>query len=189
MDAPLFPLRTVLYPDGPLPLRIFERRYLDMISRCMKRDEAFGVVAIRAGSEVGPAEIHDVGTLARITDWYQGSDGILGITATGTERFQVTRTRREADGLLVGEIEELPAEPAEPMPEVYQPLAKILAGVLDDLGRLYQDLDKHYDDASWVGYRFAEILPISARQKQVFLEMTNPLARLEAVRAILEDQP
>jgi Lon protease-like protein len=186
MNVPLFPLRTVLYPGGPLPLRIFEQRYLDLISRCLKQDEPFGVVLIRSGSEVGPAEIHATGTLARITDWYQGSDGILGVTATGEDRFRVVEEHREADGLLVGEVELLPAEPESAMPERYRPLAQILAGVLDDLGRLYEDLEKRYDDASWVSYRFAEILPISAEQKQAFLEMTDPMARLEAIRAVLE---
>ena len=81
--VPLFPLSTVLFPGGPLPLRIFEARYVDMISRCMKDDSPFGVVLIREGDEVGPAKTHDIGTLARIVDWYQGSDGLLGVTARG----------------------------------------------------------------------------------------------------------
>lgn len=179
-------MRTVLYPGGPLPLRIFEQRYLDMISRCLKNDERFGVVLIRSGNEVGPAEIYDVGTLAEITDWYQGSDGLLGVTATGQDRFRVTSSERQPDGLLVGDVELLPPEPAQDLPEPYTPLAQILAGVLDDLGRLYEDLDKHYSDAGWVGYRFAEILPITAEQKQACLEMDDPIARLDSVRTILD---
>ena len=90
MEVPLFPLNTVLFPGGPLPLRIFETRYLDMVSRCMKDDLPFGVLLIREGAEVGPAATCDVGTLARIVDWYQGSDGLLGVTAIGTERFRET---------------------------------------------------------------------------------------------------
>ena len=105
MEVPLFPLRTVLFPGGPLPLRIFEQRYLDMISSCLKRDEPFGVVLIRSGSEVGSAEVYDSGTLARITDWYQGSDGLLGITATGTDRFRIRSSSRQPDGLLIGDVE------------------------------------------------------------------------------------
>ena len=77
VEIPLFPLRTVLYPGGPLPLRIFEPRYLDMISRCLKNDAPFGVVLIREGSEIGPATTYEIGTLAKIIDWYQGSDGVL----------------------------------------------------------------------------------------------------------------
>ena len=186
MEIPLFPLRTVLYPDGPLPLRIFEQRYLDMISRCMKEDGPFGVVLIRNGQETGPAQVYEVGTLARITDWYQGSDGLLGVTALGQQRFRINTNRHQDDGLLIGEIEQLPAEPDTALPEVYQPLAEILAGVLDDLGRLYESLPKRYDDAGWVSYRFAEILPIAPEQKQLLLESENALERLAELRKVLE---
>ena len=186
MSVPLFPLNTVLYPGGPLPLRIFEQRYLDMISRCLREDVQFGVLLIRKGSEVGAAETADVGTLASIADWYQGSDGLLGVTAIGTERFRLASSERQPDGLLVGEIEILPELPPVALPENYQPLGQILAGVLDDLGRLYEDLDKHYDDAGWVSYRFAEILPMTPEQKQSCLETDDPLDRLAAMRAVLK---
>ncbi|MGI9205195.1 MAG: LON peptidase substrate-binding domain-containing protein [Woeseiaceae bacterium] len=186
MEISLFPLRTVLFPDGPLPLRIFEQRYLDMISRCMKADVPFGVVLIRDGTETGPVEVCDVGTLARISDWYQGSDGLLGVTAMGQQRFRINASRRQADGLLMGEIKLLPKEPDTALPEVYQPLAEILEGVLDDLGRLYESLPRRYDDAGWVSYRFAEILPIPPEQKQLLLESENPLERLAELRQVLE---
>ncbi len=186
MEIPLFPLRTVLFPDGPLPLRIFEQRYLDMISRCMKEDGPFGVVLIRDGSETGPADVCDVGTLARIVDWYQGSDGLLGVTAMGQQRFRISASHRQADGLLLGEIELLPAEADTELPEVFKPLAEILAGVLDDLGRLYESLPRRYDDAGWVSNRFAEILPIPPEQKQQLLESEMPLERLAELRKVLE---
>jgi Lon protease-like protein len=186
MEVSLFPLHTVLYPGGPLPLRIFEKRYLDMISRCMKSDSPFGVLLIKEGSETGTAETCDVGTLAKITDWYQGSDGLLGVTAVGQQRFRVGSARREADGLFVGEVDLLPMESACPLPEKYQPLAEILSGVLDDLGRLYEDIEKNYGDAGWISYRYAEILPITPPQKQYCLESDDPIERLESMRAVLE---
>ena len=179
-------MRAVLYPGGPLPLRIFEQRYLDMISRCLKADSPFGVLLIRDGSETGPARTYDIGTLAMITDWYQGSDGLLGVTATGTDRFRRISEWRQDDGLLIGEVELLAPQPACPLPPVYQPLAQILAGVIDDLGRLYENLDKQYDDAGWVSYRFAEILPISPEEKQACLETDDPLERIEAIRQVLD---
>ena len=145
--VPLFPLSTVLFPGGPLPLRIFEARYVDMIGRCMKDDCPFGVVLIREGGEVGPAKTYDIGTLARIVDWYQGSDGLLGVTARGEQRFRLLSSHREADGLNIGEIEVLPEEIEVPLPEEYRPMASILSGVLDDLGRLYEDLERRLDDA------------------------------------------
>ncbi len=186
MEIPLFPLRTVLYPGGPLPLRIFEQRYIDMVSRCVKEESPFGVLLIRNGSETGPSDTYNIGTLATITDWYQGSDGLLGITATGGERFRLISSRRQSDGLAIAEVELLPKEVTRALPENFRPLAKILRGVLDDLGRLYETLDKHYDDAVWVGYRFSEILPISPEQKQSCLEADDPIVRLEMLSEVLD---
>jgi hypothetical protein len=185
MNVPLFPLSTVLYPGGPLPLRIFEPRYLDMISDCLKNDMPFGVLLIKSGSETGPATTYEIGTLARITDWYQGSDGLLGVTAVGEQRFRLISATRRPDGLNVGEIELLKPEDHLSLPAEYQPLAKILAGVLDDLGRLYESLDRQYDDAGWVSYRFAEILPISPEQKQSCLEADDVMQRLHLVQEVL----
>jgi len=186
MEIPLFPLHTVLYPGGPLPLRIFEQRYLDMISRCLKSESPFGVLLIKNGNETGLAETWDVGTFAKIVDWYQGSDGLLGLTAIGQQRFRLNSGRREHDGLLLGDVEILPDTPSCPLPDEYKPLAKILEGVLDDLGRLYEEVERHYDDAGWISYRFAEILPITPPQKQNCLETDDPIERLKSMRAVLD---
>ena len=184
MQIPLFPLNTVLFPGGPLPLRLFEARYLDMISRCMKDDAPFGVLLIRDGHEAGPATTHHVGTLARVTDWYQGSDGLLGITAIGGERFRLCSSERQHDGLNVGEVELLEAVASFALPDEHQSLKPILESVLNDLGRLYEDLERQYDDAVWVAWRFVEILPIDLEEKQALLEsadITRCLRRVEEV--------
>ena len=90
IQIPLFPLGTVLFPGGPLPLRIFEPRYLDMVSDCLRNDKAFGVCLIKDGREVGePAQPFDVGTMAKIVDWDRTDDGLLAITALGTSRFRI----------------------------------------------------------------------------------------------------
>ena len=185
LDIPLFPLNTVLFPGGPLPLRIFESRYIDMVSHCMKNDAPFGVVLISDGEETGPSTFHDVGTLARITDWYQGSDGLLGITAIGEQRFRVGSMRRQEDGLNVGTVELMEPEPGQEVPEELQALANILENVLDDLGRLYESLPRDPDNAVWLSYRFIEILPIDLEQKQRCLESSDTLARLRLVDEIL----
>jgi len=187
VNVPLFPLRTVLYPGGPLPLRIFETRYLDMISACLKADAPFGVLLIKDGAETGPALTYEVGTLASIADWYQGSDGLLGVTAMGQRRFKLHSAERRSDGLNVGEIEVLAPEPAADLPEEFRPMAELLAGVLDNLGKLYESLDKHYDDAGWLSFRFAEILPVSAETKQSYLEIEDPIERLREVAAALRE--
>ena len=183
--TPLFPLRTVLFPDGPLPLRVFEPRYLDMVSRCMRDESPFGVLLLLAGSEVGAARTASFGTLARITDWYQGSDGILGITAVGTERFELKEMDQQNDGLYVGDFSRVGNEPGVTLPAEYQPMAELLQVILDDLGKLYGDLPRRLDDATWVGCRFAEILPMPLEQKQHCLQLTDPVARLEFVRPML----
>ena len=157
-----------------------------MVSRCLKEDGPFGVLLINDGTEVGPATTYDIGTLARITDWYQGSDGLLGVTATGGERFRCVAEKRQHDGLSIGQIDILSEPPAQSLPEQYQPLANILEGVIDDLGKLYEGLDRHYNDADWVSYRFAEILPIPPEHKQSCLETDDPIQRIEAMRAVLE---
>ena len=186
MQVPLFPLNTVLFPGGPLPLRIFEPRYLDMISACVKNDSQFGVLLIREGGETGPATTHEIGTLARVSDWYQGSDGLLGVTAIGEQRFRVISSFREASGLSVGSIEILPDEPAVPLPDEYRSMPDILGGVLDDLGRLYESLERHMDDAVWVTSRFVEILPMDLEQKQLCLEQSDPAERLRVVQKLLD---
>lgn len=183
--VPLFPLRTVLFPDGPLPLRVFEPRYLDMVSRCLREESPFGVLLLLSGSEVGEASTATVGTLARINDWYQGSDGILGITAVGGQRFELERMEQQSDGLYVGDVTLLATERTIMLPAEYQPLAELLEVILDDLGKLYSDLPRRFDDASWVGCRFAEILPMPLAQKQHCLQLSDPVARLEFVRPML----
>ena len=185
MRVPLFPLNTVLFPGGPLPLRIFEPRYLDMISRCMKEDSPFGVLLIRDGGETGQATTRNVGTLARVTDWYQGSDGILGITAIGTDRFRLLSSERQADGLNVGEIELIPAPPPTELPLEYSNLPHILETVLDDLGRLYEGLERRPQDANWLAWRFVEILPIDLVEKQAVLESDDVANALRIVEQAL----
>ena len=186
MQVPLFPLNTVLFPGGPLPLRVFEPRYLSLVSQCIKNDKPFGVLLIRDGGETGPATTYNIGTLARITDWYQGSDWLLGITAVGEQRFRLIASERQDDGLNIGDVEVLDNEPSTPLPDEYQEMAAILAGVLDDLGRLYESLDRRFDDASWVTSRFVEILPIDLEEKQRYLEQSDPVERLRIVRKLLD---
>jgi Lon protease-like protein len=182
---PLFPLNVVLFPDGPLPLRVFEPRYLDMVSRCLKEDIDFGVLLLQSGSEIGAAQTVSIGTRARILDWYQGSDGILGITAVGIERFRVIDVTRQSDGLYVGDVESIAPEPSIPLPEDYRTMASLLEVIINDLGKLYENLDTEYGDATWVGSRFAEILPIAMEQRQLCLEMNDPIERLVFIRPLL----
>lgn len=188
LTVPLFPLQTVLFPGGPLPLRIFEQRYLRMVSECLKEDQPFGVVLLAEGSEVGEGQgssLMMTGTMARIVDWYQGADGLLGITAMGTDKFRLLSCERGPDGLNQGKIEIISPEASQDIPEEYRRWPEILRAVIDELGKLYETADRHYDDASWLSFRFAEILPIGIELRQQCLEMDDPVERLKFLRPLL----
>lgn len=182
-EIPLFPLNTVLFPGGALPLRIFETRYLDMVSRCLKSELGFGVCLIQEGAETGKAKMHKVGTLATIGDWSRGEDGLLHILARGEARFRVLATRIQADGLNLGEVEMLPADAPLPVPESQKLLPDLLRQVLQQLQADPTHLD--YTDAGWVGNRLAEVLPISLPQRQYLLEV-EPLKRLEILGTLVQ---
>jgi Lon protease-like protein len=152
----------------------------------MKSETPFGVLLIKDGKEAGPATTYDVGTLAKITDFYQGSDGLLGITALGGQRFRLISSERQHDGLNVGEVELIEAEASLPVPEKFRALPDMLSNVLDDLGRLYEIQDRQIEDAVWVTYRFLEILPVDLDQKQLSLESSDTLARLNLVDGLLD---
>jgi uncharacterized protein len=187
MSAPtsiaLFPLNVVLFPEGPLPLRIFETRYVDMVRTCMREDTRFGVVLIREGSEVGPAETFDVGTLAKVVDFHQLSDGFLGLSCVGEQRFRIRSRSRQADGLNLAQVESL-AEPKAALPERHTRLAELLKTVLPQLGEVYSGIHMQLEDASWVGFRLAEILPIAAPEKQFCLELIDPIQRLDVLKEL-----
>ena len=156
--TPLFPLNTVLFPGGPLPLRIFETRYVDMVRYCMRERSPFGVVLISSGIEVGAtgaAQICTIGTTARIIDFNSLPDGLLGITCIAERKFSVTRHWQQEDGLHVWEIEFVPPERHTELPPEYEHLGQLLRKVLPELGDLYSDVPKHFTDASWVGWRLA----------------------------------
>ena len=184
---PIFPLHTVLFPYGTLPLRIFEPRYLEMVSACMKTEQGFGICLIRNGSEVGEAaQTYETGTLSEITYFNQQSDGLLGITASGKQRFHIIATEIKPNQLTVAEVELIPNEAPTPIPSQYKSAVDMLKRIFENLGYPFAKIEKHYDDASWVGSRLAEFLPISLEQKQYLLQLNDPLKRLDRVWSLLE---
>lgn len=185
---PLFPLHAVLFPGGTLPLRIFEPRYLDMISSCMKQETGFGVCLIREGSEVGrAADTYEMGTLSNVCYFNQQADGLLGITAHGQQRFKILSQEIQPNQLTLAEIELLENEKTCPLPEQFSRAADTLRKQLEQLGYPFIKMEKKYDDASWVSSRLAELLPIRLEQKQYFLQLDDPLQRLERLMALLDD--
>jgi Lon protease-like protein len=186
-ELPLFPLQTVLFPGGPLNLRIFETRYLDMIASVLRGDNRFGVVAIRTGSEVGDAETFNLGTTAEIVDW-QDAGGLLAITAVGRDGFTIEESSRRPDGLYVGRVKWLDEPPAMPLPPEHSKLKSLLETLLARLPS-YAAVPTAYDDAVWVGARLAEILPFTLVLKQSLLETRDARARLDRIAAALRAEP
>jgi hypothetical protein len=177
----------VLFPGGPLPLRIFETRYIDLVRRCLREGSGFGVVLIREGAEAGgPAKTFDVGTYARIVDFSQQPDGLLGIRAAGERRFRIVERRRARDGLNLADVAWLADERSQPLPEEYTELGPTLESILDQAGEPYASLERHPGDAAWVSARLAEILPVPSVHKQHCLELDDPIERLRYLRPMFE---
>ncbi len=187
LDIPLFPLHTVLFPGGPLALRVFEPRYLDMIGKVVKDSSRFGVCLIAEGEEIGEAAFtYDIGTLVHVRYWHKRADGMLGVTVIGDQRFRIIERRVQPDQLITARAELIPNEPSAPLAPEFRTLSVLLQEIMEQLGHPYVKLPKHYDDASWVGARLAELLPISLPQKQLLLQLDDPVERLERLRAMIE---
>ena len=205
-SLPLFPLGTVLYPGGLLPLRIFEVRYLDMIRKCHKLGAPFGVVALTQGTEVqkpagaGPTgdafaneAFGSVGTLATITEFSAPQPGLMVIRCTGVQRFSVTRSEKLKHGLWVADVARLPHDQPIKLPPDLQPVADALGNLIKSLQERdvpdeQMPLQPPYllDDCGWVANRWCELLSLPLALKQRLMALDNPLVRLELVGDMLE---
>ena len=186
---PLFPLNTVVFPGGRLPLRVFEQRYLDMVKHAIADNAPFGICAIREGSEVGaPATPYDVGTRVIVTDWDMPQTGILHIDTQAQERFVIRSIHGEPNGLLIGTVEPVSVEVIAPIPDDLQLAAEILRHIVKESGDAHFPAPHHFDDAVWVGYRLSEVLPLKLSIKQNLLEMNDSVERLRILSEILKKQ-
>lgn len=185
-DIPLFPLATVLFPGGWLPLKIFEQRYVDMTKACLRDATPFGVCLIREGREVGdPATPHAVGCLAHIEQWDVPHPNLFTLLARGGTRFRVLDTQVAANGLISGRIETLP-EPTRPA-IIDRACLEVLRLAVERAGADSVPGPLQLDDPVWVSFRLAEILPIAAAERQALLEETDTEVRLARIRALLHD--
>ncbi len=187
VEMPLFPLVGVLFPRGQLSLRIFEPRYLDLVRECTRNNSGFGVCLITRGNEVGPPALPAaVGTVAHITDFHGGADGLLTILAEGTERFTVKRSRARHDGLLRGDVALWADEPQQEVPVEFALLQSIAERLVETMAPHWRNTPRSdYEDASWLGFRLAELLPLDVNEQQHLLELVDPLQRLAELRDIL----
>lgn len=196
---PLFPLKTVLFPGGILPLKVFEQRYIDMTKACLKDELPFGVCLITHGEEVAQrasqhpqadvratVDFAPIGTQARIVSWDMPQLGILHLKTEGGARFQVQSSSVGDDGLVMGQVTRLPPEPPLELPLEFAPLAKLLELLIDRVGRENFSAALALDDASWVGYRLAELLPLPLPIKQSMLEINDSVVRLKVLAQFLK---
>jgi Lon protease-like protein len=192
---PLFPLKTVLFPGGVLPLKVFEQRYVTMTKACLKDERAFGVCLLTQGEEVAGAAqpgaaiaFAPIGTRARITAWDMPQLGILHLRAEGLTRFQVNSHTTAEDGLVVGKVTDLAPEPEVALPAAFKPLSSLLELLIDRVGKENFPAELALTDSSWVGYRLAEILPLPLAIKQSMLEINDAEVRLAVLAKFLKQQ-
>ena len=189
-ELPLFPLGTVLFQGGTLPLQIFEPRYLDMVSRCMRENSPFGVVLIRSGRDTwqpgtdGP-DLFQIGTEAQIVDFNQLGNGRLGVTARGGRKFRIRELSEQPDHLLLGRVTYLPEEPALPVGREHEDLVALLAQLRDHPSVRALDMEIDLEDARSVGWRLSELLPIEAEIKQSLLQLQLPRERLSELTRLV----
>ena len=190
MRLPLFPLNAVLFPGGLLTLKVFEQRYVEWTMACVRDGAPFGVCMIRQGSEVArerepPPEFADVGTLARIASWDAPQPGILHVVARGDARFLVERHERSPAGLVIAEVAGIAAEPRVALTSAQAPLRSLLEVIAARIGPEHFPAGGDFDDASFVGYRLAEFLPLPLAIKQSMLEINDAGVRLTVLQRFL----
>jgi len=186
---PLFPLNTLLFPGGVLPLKVFEQRYMNMMKRCLQDESPFGVCLIKEGAEVAvPTVPYLVGTLAHIGNWEMPQLGVLNVRAIGVQRFQVLTYDTQADGLLVAQAVKLPPEAEAPLPPEHAACAAVLKHIMARVGEDKFEPPFPFDNGVWVSYRLAEIMPIKISAKQSMLEMNDTAVRLDVLHKFLAQQ-
>lgn len=186
---PLFPLNSVMFPKGRVSLQIFESRYIDMVSQCMRDGSGFGIVLISTGSEVARAgeklDVHRVGTYCEVVDWNQLPNGLLGITAEGKRTFQLVETWRESNQLCraVVKFREQDAinAAAVEVREEFAEYVDLLKGLSRHPAIADLKLDVSFDNLREVAWRLSDLLPIANKEKQTLLELEDPIARLQQI--------
>ncbi|MEY4563028.1 MAG: hypothetical protein RLZZ618_2305 [Pseudomonadota bacterium] len=194
-QLPLFPLQAVLFPGGLLSLKVFESRYLDLVSQCLREQQPFGVVALRQGAEAGRSaesvSFEFTGVMAELIDVDAPQTGILQVRCRGAQRFEVRETKQDADGLWQATVRLLPDDetvlPTDGLVETVRGLANAI-GTLKQQGSEPFLKPFHFDNAGWVSNRWCEILPISVAAKQKLMELQDPLVRLQLVADFLRSK-
>ena len=177
----LFPLKTVLVPGAVLAIRVFEPRYLDLVRDCGRSGDGFGVCLVLQGAETGAvASTAAFGTEARIEDFGTGDDGLLTLHVRGRRRFHVQHTRVRDNGLIVATVDWREPDPDDELRPEHAVLGMVLQHIVEQIGGEHAKAARaRFDDAAWVGWRLAELLPLADSQRQALLQEDDPHARLD----------
>jgi len=182
LSIPLFPLKTVLFPSVKLELKIFEPRYTDMIAQCMRHNSPFGVIHIYKGEETdAQSEVFAIGTLANISSWQDRSDGLLGITAKGYQRFEIVTTDAQEDGLITAEVTYYDEDELNETPQQYHYMPELLLHITAQEGKQADKEQPFY----LVLYQLIHYLPIDNTLKQHLLEIPKCIDRAVILHAEL----
>lgn len=183
---PIFPLKSIVLPGGLFPLRIFERRYLDMIAECMRTDEGFCIALVKnENPNEYISDVYEYGAFVKIVDWDKLNDGLLGITVEGKSIVKISNSKLQSSGLLKGNISHIEAEKEYMIPQKYLTLSKFYKKIYPGIKNFINYKQERYADASWVGYRLTECLPLDLSTKADLISVNDAIERLELINSII----
>ena len=185
-NIPIFPLKSIVLPGGLFPLRIFERRYIDMITECMKTDKGFCIALTKTEEpNLYVTDIYEYGSFVKITDWGQLDDGLLSITVEGKNIVKILKSNLNGSGLLNGTIEHLESEKEYMIPQKYLTLSKFYKKIYPGIKNFINFKEERYADASWIGFRLTECLPLDLPTKANLISINNAIDRLEMINTLI----
>ena len=185
-QIPLFPLKSIVLPGGLFPLRIFERRYINMVKNCLKAETGFCITLVREESVNGYIkDVYNYGCYVKIVDWNQLEDGLLGITVEGMKKIHVLECNLDKDNLLIGSIEDIEIEKEYMVPQKYLLLSKFYKKIYPNIKDFISFKKERYADATWISYRLTECLPLDASTKNKLIALDNAFDRLDKLNEIV----
>ena len=185
-QIPMFPLKSIVLPGGLFPLRIFERRYINMVKNCLKNETGFCITLVRAESDNGYiTNVYNYGCYVKIVDWNQLEDGLLGITVEGIKKIHVLECNLNEDNLLQGSIEDIEVEKEYMVPQKYLSLSKFYKKIYPNIKDFISFKKERYADATWVSFRLTECLPLDSSTKNKLIALDNAFDRLDKLNEII----
>jgi Lon protease-like protein len=190
---PLFPLKSVLFPNGRLPMQIFEQRYIDLVSRSLRQDKGFGICLLKDGDEVVQAgkrqQVHRVGTYARIVDWDKLPNGLLGITVEGSQKFTVHECWSDNSQLLMAKVvfsdTDRVGEPLIPVDDSHEALITLAQQLASHPAIESLNLQLEFENLREIAWRLSELIPLSLETKQELLELNDTQERVNRIEALI----